>query len=233
MFNNFIKVSNIEKFSEKVTPVMYIAGGIALMLGLILAFTTETDPLQGGSIMRIMYVHVPAAWLAMFAYAFMGIFSAGYLIWRNPLNYLIAKSAAPIGAVFAATCLITGSIWGYPTWGTWWVWDARLTSMLILFFMYLGYLGLSGAFHEEEKEAKSSSILAVVGLINLPIIKYSVEWWNTLHQPASVFRVDGPSIHSSMLLPLFLMAIASLCIFLLILSAKLRSEIIERKLSRG
>ena len=142
----------------------------------------------------------------------------------------MARAAAPIGAMFTAICLVTGSIWGYPTWGTWWVWDARLTSMLILLFLYLGYMALDDAFVDAEREAKSSSILAVIGAINLPIIKYSVEWWNTLHQPASVFRVDGPTIDGAMLLPLFLMGIAWFALFYVLLGLRVRNILIQKKL---
>lgn len=227
---NFINLSNFEKLAEKtLTPAIFV-GFICLVAGLSIGLLYSPEDYQQGETVRIMYVHVPSAWMGMFIYSLMAGFSFSYLVWKNPLSFLMAKSAAHIGATFTFICLATGSIWGYPTWGTWWVWDARLTSMLLLFFLYLGYIGLSGAFSEEEKEAKSSSILALVGAINLPIIKYSVEWWNTLHQPASVFKIGGPAIDSAMLWPLGLMTLAWLSIFYSVWIFRVRSAIYSKKL---
>jgi len=227
-----LKVGNVERFCSKLTPLVGIVGAITLVVGLAYSLFNSPEDYQQGATVRIMYVHVPSAWIALFGYSFVALFSFGYLVWRNPLAYLIAKAAAPVGACFTLVCLITGSIWGYPMWGTWWVWDARLTSVLILFFIYLGYIGLNGAFDSEEREAKSASVLALVGIINIPIIKYSVEWWNTLHQPASVFRVDGPTIDNSMLVPLLLMAVAWTCLFFIAVSFRVRAAILEKKNSR-
>jgi heme exporter protein C len=227
---NSLKPNFIEKLFEKTFVFSLIAFFGFLVAGLVFGLLVSPEDYQQGSTVRIMYVHVPSAWLAMFTYGFMAIFSFGYLVWRNPIAYYIARAAAPIGAVFTAICLITGSLWGYPTWGTWWVWDARLTSVLILLFLYLGYLALDDAFIDAEREAKSSSILSVIGAINLPIIKYSVEWWNTLHQPASVFRLDGPTIDGSMLTPLLLMGIAWFALFYVLLGLRVRNILIQKKL---
>ena len=227
---NFLRPNLVEKLFEKTFVFSVVTFFGFLLVGLGFGLFDSPDDYQQGSAVRIMYVHVPSAWLGLFVYAFMAAFSFGYLVWRNPISYYMARAAAPIGAMFTLICLVTGSIWGYPTWGTWWVWDARLTSMLILFFLYLGYIALDDAFVDAEREAKSSSILAVIGAINLPIIKYSVEWWNTLHQPASVFRVGGPTIDGSMLLPLMLMGIAWFALFYVLLGLRVRNILIQKKL---
>ncbi len=227
---NSLKPNFVEKLFEKTFVPAIIIFFVCLFAGLLFGLVFSPEDYQQGSTVRIMYVHVPSAWLAMAVYAMMASFSFGYLVWRNPLAYYIARAAAPIGAMFALVCLATGSVWGYPTWGTWWVWDARLTSMLILFFLYLGYMALDDAFVDAEREAKSSSILAVIGAINLPIIKYSVEWWNTLHQPASILRMDGPSIDGSMLLPLGLMAVAWLAFTYVLIGLRVRNTLMRKKL---
>jgi heme exporter protein C len=227
-----LTVRNVDKITSKLLPIISALGGISLVIGLALSLFNSPEDYQQGAAVRIMYVHVPSAWIALFGYSFVALFSFGYLVWRNPLAYLIAKSSAPVGACFTLVCLITGSIWGYPMWGTWWVWDARLTSVLILFFIYLGYIGLGGAFNDDEREAKSASVLALVGIINIPIIKYSVEWWNTLHQPASVFRVDGPTIDNSMLIPLLIMAFAWTCLFFIATGIRIRTALLEKKAAR-
>ena len=168
--------------------------------------------------------------MALFCYATMAIASAMALIWRHPLGFLIAKASAPIGACFTVICLATGSLWGKPMWGTWWEWDARMTSVLILFFLYVGYLALVDAFDDTTRGQRAASILALVGAVNLPIIKFSVEWWHTLHQPASVVRLDGPTIHSSMLWPLLLMIVGFTAFYLAILVVRTRSEIAAAKI---
>lgn len=227
---DFLKPNLVEKFCEKAFVPAFVVGAAAMIAGLVITFFASPEDYQQGQTVRIMYVHVPAAWFAMLTYSMMAALSFGYLVWRNPIAYFIARAVAPIGAMFTLVCLVTGSIWGYPTWGTWWVWDARLTSMLILFFLYLGYIALDNAFIDAEREAKSSSILSLIGTINLPIIKYSVEWWNTLHQPASVFRVGGPTIDKAMLLPLGVMGLAFLAIFVLLLSLRVRNIMLQKKL---
>ncbi|MGZ9035407.1 MAG: heme ABC transporter permease, partial [Rhodospirillales bacterium] len=185
---------------------------------------------QQGESVRIMYVHVPAAWMAMFCYAALAGASAVGLIWKHPVADLAAKATAPIGASFTFLALVTGSLWGKPMWGTWWVWDARLTSVLILFFLYLGYMALQSAFDDPARGSRAAAIMALVGFVNVPIIKFSVDWWYTLHQPASVFRAGGPSIDASMLWPLGLMAAGFTTYYLYVVLVRLRAEIVAGKI---
>jgi heme exporter protein C len=200
--------------------------GVGLYLAL---FVAPADYQQGDSV-RIMFVHVPAAWMALFVYTGMAISSAMALIWRHPLADIAARASAPIGACFTLIALVTGSLWGKPMWGTWWVWDARLTSMLVLFFLYLGYMALADAFDDNAKGAKAAAILALVGFVNVPIIKFSVDWWNTLHQPASVIKMGGPSIHVSMLIPLVIMAVGFTTFYVAVLILRMRAAIVGAKL---
>jgi heme exporter protein C len=197
-------------------------------IGLYLSFTAPPDYQQGETV-RIMYIHVPSAWLAMFCYTLIAISSAGSLIWRHPLADVSAKAAAPIGAAFTFLALLTGSLWGKPMWGTYWVWDARLTSVLILFFLYLGLIALRDAIEEPSRAGRAAAILALVGSVNIPIIKFSVDWWNTLHQPASVMRLDGPTIDPSLLTPLLVMAAAFTSLFLWLHLKAMRAEILRRR----
>ena len=201
-----------------------------LLAGLYFALLSSPGDYQQGETVRIMYVHVPAAWMAMFCYTAMAAAAAVGLIWKHPVAELAARASAPIGACFTFLALFTGSLWGKPMWGTWWVWDARLTSVLILFFLYLGYMALSNAFDDPARGSKASSILAIVGFVNVPIIKFSVDWWNTLHQPASVIKIDGPAIHSSMLIPLILMAFAFKAFYIWVMLMRIRGEINEGKI---
>lgn len=200
-------------------------------LGLWMALAVAPPDYQQGEAARIMYVHVPASWMALFVYLIVAAGSAASLIWRHPMAEITAHAAAPIGAAFTALALITGSIWGKPMWGTWWVWDARLTSVLILFFLYLGYLALHGAFDDPARGARAAAILALVGVVNLPIIKFSVDWWNTLHQPASILRMGGPTIHPSMLWPLLTMVVVFKLYFVTVLVLRVRLLLAERRLS--
>ena len=193
-------------------------------------FVSPADYQQGETV-RIMYVHVPAAWMAMFVYTNIALAGAATLVWRHPLADVAGRAMAPVGAAFTFLCLVTGSLWGKPMWGTWWVWDARLTSVLILFFIYLAYMALNSAFDEPERGARASAVLALVGAVNLPVIKFSVDWWNTLHQPASVTRLDAPAIHSSMLLPLLAMAIGYTLFFIAVTLVRMRAGLIERRLA--
>ena len=209
-------------------PLWAISLGL-LGVGLYYALVASPPDYQQGETVRIMYVHVPAAWLAMFGYSLMAGASAVALILRHPLADLCAKSAAPIGAAFTFLALVTGALWGKPMWGAWWVWDARLTSVLILFFLYLGYMALWTAIEEPTRAARAAAVLALVGAINVPIIRYSVVWWNTLHQPASVFRMDGPTIAPEMLLPLALMAIGFTFLFVTLLMVRRRAEILRHR----
>jgi heme exporter protein C len=202
---------------------------VLLAVGLVLALFVAPPDYQQGESVRIMFIHVPAAWMASFVYVVMALASAVALIWRHPLAEVAAQEAAPIGAAFTFICLVTGSLWGKPMWGTWWVWDARLTSVLVLFFLYLGYLALVNAFDDPTRGARPGAILALVGVVNLPIIKFSVDWWNTLHQPASVMRLDGPTIDVSILVPLVVMAVAFTLFFVAVLLIRMRAAIIQRK----
>ena len=198
-------------------------------IGLYMAFFTAPADYQQGESARIMYVHVPAAWMSMFCYTVMAVASAVSLIWKHPLADVSARASAPIGAAFTFLALATGSLWGKPMWGTWWVWDARLTSVLVLLFLYIGYMALQGAFDDRVRAAKASAILALVGFVNVPIIKFSVDWWNTLHQPASVVKMGGSSIHPSMLWPLLIMAIAFKAYYVWVLLVRMRAELVANK----
>ena len=200
-----------------------------LGVGLYLSFFVAPPDYQQGETVRIMFVHVPAAWLAMFGYMLIAAAALGTLIWRHPLADVAAKTAAPIGATFCFIALVTGSLWGKPMWGTYWVWDARLTSMLVLFLLYLGLIALWQAIEEPGRAGRAAAILALVGAINVPIIKFSVDWWNTLHQPASIVRLGGPTIDPSMLWPLLVMAIAFTLLFVLLHLIAMRAEILRRR----
>jgi heme exporter protein C len=202
---------------------------ILLATGLYLAFFVAPPDYQQGQTVRIMFVHVPSAWLAMLGYMLIAVASLGTLIWRHPLADVAAKTAVPIGATFTLIALVTGSLWGKPMWGTYWVWDARLTSMLVLFLLYLGLAALWQAIEEPGRAGRAAAILALVGVINIPIIKFSVNWWNTLHQPASIVRIGGPTIDPSMLVPLAVMAVAFTLLFALLHLLAMRAEILRRR----
>jgi heme exporter protein C len=215
---------------DRVVPWLSALVVILLATGLYLAFFVAPPDYQQGETVRIMFVHVPAAWLAMFGYTVIAVAALGTLIWRHPLADVAAKAAAPIGATFTFVALVTGSLWGKPMWGTYWVWDARLTSMLVLFLLYLGLIALWQAIEEPGRAGRAAAILALVGAINIPIIKFSVDWWNTLHQPASVFRIGGPTIDPSLLTPLFVMAAAFTLLFVLLHLLAMRAEILRRRI---
>jgi len=239
-------MTEIAKLTERLTalanPTRFLAlagsmlpwltGAAVLLLsaGLILAFAAPEDYQQGITV-RIMYIHVPLAWLSMFCYTMMAASALGTLVWRHPLADVSLKAAAPIGAAFTALALATGSIWGKPMWGTWWVWDARLTSVFVLFLMYLGIIALTRALDDPGRSARSAAILTLVGFVNIPIIKFSVDWWNTLHQPASVFRLDGPTIHPSLLWPLLVCALGFTLLFLSLHIMAMRAEIWRRRVA--
>ncbi|ABE37760.1 heme ABC transporter permease [Rhodopseudomonas palustris] len=208
----------------------WLAGATALLLtvGLVLAMLAPDDYQQGATV-KIMFVHVPNAWLAMFVWGVMSLASLGTLVWRHPLADVAAKTAAPIGAAFTFLALLTGSLWGRPMWGTYWEWDARLTSMLILFLMYLGLIALWRAVEDPSRAARAAAVLTLVGAINLPIIKFSVDWWNTLHQPASVMRMSGPALDKAFLSPLLVMAVGFSLLFLTLHVAAMRNEILRRR----
>jgi heme exporter protein C len=200
-----------------------------ILLGLYYGLFDSPKDYQQGDAVRIMYVHVPSAWLASFLFFSLAISCIFYLVWKHPLADLISNAIAPIGAIFSVLTLVTGSLWGKPMWGTWWVWDARLTSMLILFFFYLGYMLLSNAFERKIDGSKSASVLAIIGLINLPIIKFSVDWWHTLHQPSSILRMDGPSIDKEMLLPLTLMMVGFSLFSIYLIITNVKTMLLEKK----
>jgi heme exporter protein C len=227
-----ISLANPTRFLElagRAIPWLTVATIVLLGIGLYLAFFVGPPDYQQGETVRIMFVHVPAAWLAMFGYVLIAIAALGTLIWRHPLADVAAKAAVPIGATFTFIALVTGSLWGKPMWGTYWVWDARLTSMLVLFLLYLGLIALWQAIEEPGRAGRAAAILALVGVINIPIIKFSVDWWNTLHQPASIIRMDGPTIDASMLTPLFVMAAAFTLLSVLLHLIAMRAEILRRR----
>ena len=220
------------KFADKLLPWVVIITCALFGIALYLSFFASPADYQQGETVRIMYIHVPAAWLAMQTYIFMAITSFGILVWRHPVADVAAKSAAPIGAAFTFLALFTGAVWGKPMWGTWWVWDARLTSVLILFLMYIGLIMLRGLIQSASRGAIVTSVLTLAGIVIIPVIKFSVEWWNTLHQPASVFRSEGSAIHPSMLWPLLIMALAYTSLFVLILLMRMKNEIRQRRIDR-
>src|SRR5579872_6465098 len=187
------------------------------------------DDYQQGATVKIMFLHVPSAWLGMVGWGVMSVAALGTLVWRHPLADVAAKAAAPIGAAFTLLCLVTGSLWGRPEWGTYWVWDARLTSELVLLLLYLGVIALWRTVEDPSRAARAVAILTLVGAIDLPIIKFSVDWWNTLHQGASVFRLGGSSIYPTMLVPLLIMAVGFTLLFLTLHLAAMRNELLRRR----
>ena len=230
MFTKLANPSNFQKISEKIYPFSLIFSSILLFLGLFFCFfNSPPDYLQGETV-RIMYVHVPCAWFSLMIYTIMAACSFFSIVFKHALADIISRACAPIGAGFTLATLITGSIWGKPTWGTWWVWDARLTSELVLFFIYMGHIMICNAYDDVRKGDRNAAILTLIGIINLPIIKWSVDWWNTLHQPASISKFSSPSIDPSMLTPLFIMTFSFLFFFLTLVLLRIKSEIILRKI---
>ena len=230
-WHRFANPSRFARISAAIMPWTTALTVLLMTVGLYLALVASPEDYQQGQTVRIMYVHVPAAWMAMFTYVFMAACAAAGLIWRHPLADMAAKSCAPLGAGFTVIALATGSLWGQPMWGTWWEWsDARLTSVFILLFLYLGYMALWQVIEDPAKAARATAILALVGVINVPIIHYSVDWWNTLHQPASILRAEGPSIHGSMLWPLFMMFAAFKAYFITMVLWRIRGEVMERRI---
>jgi heme exporter protein C len=226
-----IDLANPSRFlalAERLLPWLIGLTVITFAAGLVQVYDAPDDYQQGATV-KIMFIHVPAAWLGMFGWALMSVAALGTLVWRHPLADVTAKAAAPIGAAFTFLCLVTGSLWGRPMWGTYWVWDARLTSVLILFLMYLGVIALWRTVEDPARAGRAAAILTLVGAINLPIIKFSVDWWNTLHQPASVIRIGGPTIYSTILIPLLVMAVAFTLLFATIHLAAMCNEILRRR----
>jgi len=226
-----IDLANPSRFlalASRVLPWLTAATLLAFAFGISQAYLAPDDYQQGATV-KIMFLHVPAAWLGMLAWGVMSVAALGTLVWRHPLADVAAKAAAPIGAAFTLMCLVTGSLWGRPMWGTYWVWDARLTSVLVLFLMYLGVIALWRTVDDPARAARVVAVLTLVGAINIPIIKFSVEWWNTLHQPASVLRLGGSTIHPTILVPLIVMVVAFTLLFLTLHLAAMRNEILRRR----
>jgi len=229
MISRLANPTQFMKASGAVLPLLAVAMPLVLLVGLYLALFVAPPDYQQGESVRIMYVHVPAAWLALLVYLLVAVASGVALVWRHPLAEIAAQSAAPLGAAFTLVCLLTGSLWGRPMWGTWWAWDARMTSVLVLFFLYLGYIALANDFDDPGRGGRAASVLALVGIVNLPIIKFSVDWWNTLHQAESVIRMSGPTIDMSMLVPLMVMAFGYLLLFATLLLVRIRTALNERR----
>ena len=225
-------LANPTRFFDLSNRLLPWLTGITVLLfavGLYMSFFVAPAEKYQGDGARIIFIHVPAAWLCMFCYMVMAASAFGTLVWRHPLADVSAKAATPIGAAFTLLALITGSIWGKPMWGTWWVWDARLTSVLVLFIMYLGLIALWNTVEDPGRAGRLTAVLTLVGAVNIPIIKFSVDWWNTLHQPASVFRFDGPTIDTPILVPLLVMAVAFTFLFLTLHLAAIQAEILRRR----
>jgi heme exporter protein C len=220
--SRFLSVAN------RAIPWLGGVTAIAFAFGLNLAMGAPDDYQQGATV-KIMFLHVPSAWLGMLGWGVMTIAALGTLVWRHPLADVAAKAAAPIGAAFTLLCLVTGSLWGRPEWGTYWVWDARLTSELVLLLLYLGVIALWRTVEDPSRAARAAAILTLVGAIDLPIIKFSVDWWNTLHQSESVFRMGGPTIYSTILIPLLVMTLAFTLLFVTLHVAAMRNEILRRR----
>ncbi|MEM9472745.1 MAG: heme ABC transporter permease [Pseudomonadota bacterium] len=232
-------MSSIERFANPtrfmrlqatVQPWVWMITLALFAVGLFLGLARAPADYQQGETVRIMYVHVPAAWSALMVYTVMAVASIIGIVFRHPLADIAAKAAAPIGAAFCFLALATGSLWGKPMWGTWWVWDARLTSMFVMLLLYLGYIAIWQAIDDPRRASRIAAIVAIVGFINVPIVKFSVDWWYSLHQPASVFRTDGPTIHPSILTPLLIMGLAYSFLFLALHLISIRSEIGARRI---
>jgi heme exporter protein C len=226
--SDFANPSWFLRFAGRTIPWLGGATLLAFAFAIDQAMIAPDDYQQGATV-KIMFLHVPSAWLGMLCWGLMTVAALGTLVWRHPLADVTAKAAAPIGAAFTLLCLVTGSLWGRPEWGTYWVWDARLTSELVLFLLYLGVIALWRTVEDPSRAARAVAILTLVGAIDLPIIKFSVDWWNTLHQGASVFRPGGSTIYPTILIPLFIMALAFTLLFVTLLFAAMRNEILRRR----
>ena len=228
MFKFLVNPNKFNKFADIILKPLVIITLLTLIAGLLLVYLSPLDYQQVLTV-KIMYIHVPSAWLALLTYAIMTIYSIIGLAFKIPFSFIINKAIAPIGGVFTILCLLSGSMWGKPMWGTWWVWDARLTSVAILLIIYLLIIFLNQTFENREVREKTIAIFILIGSINLPIIKFSVDWWNTLHQPASISKLSAPSIDISMLQPLIMMTIAFSMIGLIIAILRIKAEILLRK----
>jgi len=228
MFGYLANPARFMAFSRWLAPVLGVLAAVLLALGLVLSFAAPDDYQQGATV-RIMFVHVPAAFMASFVYVCLAGASLVGLIFRHSLADSAAKAAAPLGAAFTALALATGSLWGKPMWGTWWAWDARMTSVLVLFLLYLGYMALHAAIDDEQKAARAAAILALVGVVNIPIVKFSVDWWNTLHQGESIFRAGGSTLSPVYLWPLGVMSFAYAFLFGALWLVRIRAEVWKRR----
>ncbi|MEM9331524.1 MAG: heme ABC transporter permease [Pseudomonadota bacterium] len=217
------------RFADSVIPFCFIATVLLFAIGLYMSLNAPEDYQQGATVL-IMFIHVPAAWLAMMTYSVMSVSALGTIVWRHPLADVSLRAAAPLGAVFTFLALATGSLWGKPMWGTWWEWDARMTSVLILFIIYLGLIALSKAFDEPSEAAQPVAVMTLTGFVIIPIIKFSVDWWNTLHQPASVSRFDRPAMAPEFLYPLLVMALAYIALFFTLHLMSMRNEVLSRRI---
>ena len=229
VLDKYASPKNAYTLAITLTPWMGWIAAFLFIAGLAGGLLFAPPDYQQGESFRIIYVHVPSAWMSLFVYMVMAGAGAMGLIWKIKVSDAFAKSCAPLGATFTFLALVTGSLWGKPMWGTWWVWDARLTSELILLFLYLGYIALQSAIEDRRTAARAGAVLALVGIVNIPIIHYSVEWWNTLHQGPTVTKFDQPSIHISMLIPLLIMSLAFMFYFAAMLLVRVRCEILEQE----
>jgi heme exporter protein C len=227
--HRFANPGRFLRLTGKILPWLSFGAFFLLALGLGWGLFVAPADWQQGDAVRIMFIHVPAAQLAMGGYLALALCSLLSIVWRHPLADLAASEISPVGAAFTGLCLATGSIWGRPMWGTWWTWDARLTSVLILFFLYLGHVALTRAFDDPERGYRAGAILSLVGVVNVPIIKFSVDWWNTLHQPASISLTGAPSLHVSLLVPLVVASLGYACAFAAIVIARTRAAVMERR----
>ena len=230
MFDYLANPTRFMRLADLLIVPMAALAALLLAAGLYLGLLASPPDYQQGDTVRIMYVHVPAAWLTTLGYVALGLCGLFYIVWRHSLADIALRAMAPVGALFAFLTLVTGALWGKPMWGAWWVWDARLTSMLILFFFYIAVIALANAFDTPERGSRPAAILALVGLVNVPIVKFSVDWWNTLHQPASVSRFARPALHADFLYPLLVMGVAFLLLFLAITLTRLQMEVLRQRL---
>jgi heme exporter protein C len=230
LLHRYANPAAFARLAGMILPWTAAASILLLGSGLYFALFDSPPDYQQGDTVRIMYVHVPAAIMSEVVYGMMALAAAAGFIWKHALADLFVKAAAPFGAAFTLICLVAGSLWGKPMWGAWWVWDARLTSELVLFFLYLGYIALVDAFDDPARGLKAGAILVLVGVVDLPIIKFSVDWWNTLHQPASLLTLSGPKIYGSMLVPLMLMIGGFMTFFITVVILRLETELLSRRI---
>lgn len=220
---------NFYRMAGRISRVAGVSAALLIVAGIAGGLLLAPPDYQQGESYRIIFIHVPSAWMSMFAYVCMAAMATVALVWRIKVCEALARASAPLGASFTFLALVTGSLWGKPMWGAWWVWDARLTSELILLLLYLGYMALDNAIPDRRQAARATAILALVGTVNIPIIHFSVEWWNTLHQGPTVTRLDAPAIHLSMLIPLLLSALGFMAYFVAVLLVRARVEMLERE----